>query len=191
MEVKAQKIKKKAKNSIQNKIENNEDVVLTNEIEMQNNAIDLPVNIIEDITNPDKTEIKDITESKKKIILSIIPWVLLVIFLVISFFIWFQMSDLKKDPLKIAQAEINEVINNVGRIMILPKGETPKMATLTIDDVNKLKTQSFFANAEVGDKVLVYSIARKVILYDPKINKIVEVANLDSTTGNQPSPSSI
>jgi hypothetical protein len=73
--------------------------------------------------------------------------------------------------------------------MILPDGEDPKVATLTSDDLIKVKDQSFFTNATVGDKVMVYSLAKKVILYNPQINKIVEVANLNSENLTSPSPS--
>ncbi len=37
------------------------------------------------------------------------------------------------------------------------------------------KGQPFFANAQVGDKVLIYYKAKKAILYNPTDNKIVEV----------------
>jgi hypothetical protein len=138
-----------------------------------------------------KTSAKDVLYMfKKNNYIKLIPWILLSIVLIISIFLAFQLSEIRKDPLKVAQAETNEIIKTVGKILVLPTGETPKIATLTESDVNRLKTQSFFLAAKVGDKVLVYSTARKVILYDPQINKIVEVANLDANTVGNPSPSS-
>ena len=126
----------------------------------------------------------NILKNKKKTFIAFIPWVLLVILLVALFYLWFQLSDIKNDPQKAVQTETTEVVKNVSKIMVLPTDEIPKVATLADADMTKVKTQPFFVNAKVGDKLLVYSLAKKVILYDPQINKIVEVANLDSTIGN-------
>lgn len=43
-------------------------------------------------------------------------------------------------------------------------------------DPEKLRDQPFFANAQRGDKVLIYANAKKAILYNPPSNKIIEVA---------------
>jgi len=75
------------------------------------------------------------------------------------------------------QQEIGDIINRVGRLIVLPEGEEPTVAT--VSDPAKLKDQAFFANAQAGDKVLIYSKAQKAILYDPAADKIVEVAPLN------------
>jgi len=62
----------------------------------------------------------------------------------------------------------------VGRIIVLPNDEEPTVATVT--DPEKLRDQVFFANAKAGDKVLIYTKARKAYLYDPIAGKLVEVA---------------
>ena len=41
---------------------------------------------------------------------------------------------------------------------------------------------SFFSKAKVGDKVIIYTNARKAILYDPVAGKIVEVAPVNIGT---------
>lgn len=69
-----------------------------------------------------------------------------------------------------------EVIEAVGKLMVLPEGELPTVAT--VSNPEKVREQPFFANAEEGNKVLIYVQARKAILYDPKKNRIVEVASL-------------
>lgn len=84
------------------------------------------------------------------------------------------------DTQKDAQKELNDTIAAVGRLMVLPTSETPTMAT--VSDPEKLKDQPFFTNAKIGDKVLIYTIARKAILYSPTLDKIVEVAPVN--TGN-------
>lgn len=78
--------------------------------------------------------------------------------------------------------ESNALIAEVGKLIELPKGEQPTIAT--VSDINKLKGQAFFAQAKNGDKVLIYTKAQKAILYDPIDKKIVEVGpiNLNQTT---------
>ena len=70
--------------------------------------------------------------------------------------------------------------------MILPTGETPTIATVT--DLAPLKNQPFFANARVGYKVIIYTNAKRAILYDPVSDKIVETAPLN--LGQTPAPTS-
>jgi hypothetical protein len=70
--------------------------------------------------------------------------------------------------------QVNSVIEEVGKLVILPTGETPTVATVAQAD--KLRSQSFFANAQNGDKVLVYSQHKEAILYRPSDNKIVLIA---------------
>ena len=63
---------------------------------------------------------------------------------------------------------------------MLPLNELPTIATVSDPDV--LGRDVFFANAEKGDKVLVYTTAQKAILFSVSKNKILSVAplNLDS-----------
>lgn len=70
--------------------------------------------------------------------------------------------------------EIDEVLEAVAKHLVLPSGETPTVASVT--DSEKLKSQPFFASAVNGDKVIIYSGAKKAILYRPDIDKIIDVA---------------
>lgn len=97
-----------------------------------------------------------------------------------------EYSALQHDPKKVSQEEVNKVVAQVSKLMFLPEGETPTLATVA--DLNKLKGQSFFAKAKIGDKVLIYANAKKAILYNPGSNKIVEVAPIN--TGN-PTPTPV
>lgn len=81
---------------------------------------------------------------------------------------------------------VNAVIAKVGKLIKLPEDELPTIAT--ISDLDKLKGQAFFARAKVGDKVLLYTKAKKAILYDPKDNVIIEVGPLIMPSGS-PAPS--
>ena len=68
-------------------------------------------------------------------------------------------------------------MNRVGKLIVLPEGEQPTVAT--VSDAESLREQPFFAQAKNGYKVLIYTNARKAILYDPLSNKIVDVAPLN------------
>ncbi|MBX4187003.1 MAG: hypothetical protein KW802_01945 [Candidatus Doudnabacteria bacterium] len=96
-----------------------------------------------------------------------------------------QFDQLKKHPNKAAADETAATIAAVGKLLVLPAGETPTLATVTEPD--KLKDQPFFAFAKKGDKVLIYTKAKKAVLYNPTENKIVEVApvNIGSSTSDQ------
>ena len=73
-----------------------------------------------------------------------------------------------------AAKEGADVIAAVGRLIVLPEGEVPTLAT--VSDPEKLKDQAFFAHAKAGYKVLIYTKARKAFLYDPSQDKLIEVA---------------
>lgn len=104
----------------------------------------------------------------------------------VYFFVQYQHAQaLLKDPTLAAKEEITNLVAAVGKLMELPVGETPTVAT--VSDKDKLKDQAFFAHAQTGDKVLIYSNARKAILYRPSTNKIIEVAPLN-ITANQTAP---
>lgn len=121
--------------------------------------------------------------------------VLLILFLLVvvaagaAVYFYRQLSELKQDPQKVAQDEVDAVVERVGKIMVLPEGEQPTLATVAAPE--RLKDQPFFAKAKVGDKVLLYANARKAILYDPVANKIVEVApiNIGNPAPVSPEPS--
>lgn len=96
-----------------------------------------------------------------------------------------QSQKLLKNPQQAAKQEVESTVAKLGTLMVLPKDETPTIATVT--DKNKLKEQPFFARAQNGDKVILYIKARKAILFREKDNKIIEVApiNIQKQEGQQ------
>lgn len=84
--------------------------------------------------------------------------------------------------------EVKALVDKVGKLILLPQGETPEIAVVT--DLDLLKGQPFFALAKTGDKVLVYKVAKKAILYDPIANRIVEVGPVMIATPT-PTPAGI
>ncbi len=99
----------------------------------------------------------------------------------LAFYFYMQNVKFTRDPQKVAQEETDQLVSRVGELIVLPEGEIPTIATVT--DPEKLKDQPFFSKAKNGDKVLIYTNAKKAILYDPTQNKIIEVAPLN--IGNQ------
>lgn len=98
-----------------------------------------------------------------------------------------KTSALKADPNSVAQKETVDLVAKVGKLILLPEGETPTIAT--VSDPSKLASQPFFAKAKIGDQVLLYQNARIAYLYDPTNNKILEVAPInlgDNTTIKTP-----
>lgn len=98
-------------------------------------------------------------------------------------FFYFRSTQLPKAPPgspQQAQEEIKRLVAEVGKLIQLPTGEEPTVATVT--DIDKLKDQPFFQKAKNGDKVLIYTQARKAILYDPTAKKIVDVAPVNIGT---------
>jgi C4-dicarboxylate-specific signal transduction histidine kinase len=93
-----------------------------------------------------------------------------------------QVKKLSSNSQQAAQDQNQQLINKIGKLTPLPTGETPTIATVT--DITKLKDQPFFANAVNGDKVLIYTQAKKAYLYRPSTNKLINIApvNLGATT---------
>lgn len=96
----------------------------------------------------------------------------------IYYYLQASKDDLPREMLTGA-AQADEVITAVEKLAVLPEGEAPTVATVT--DLEKLDDQPFFKNAKVGYKLLIYAQAHKAILYDPTLNKIVEIAPLTAT----------
>lgn len=94
------------------------------------------------------------------------------------------------NPQAAADSEANRLKAEVAQLIELPN-ENPTVATVV--DVDKLKSQPFFASAQNGDRVLLFAQAKKAILYRPSSKKIVEVApinlgNNTASTGTNTTP---
>lgn len=86
-----------------------------------------------------------------------------------------------------SQNEEALVVQEVGKLYILPTNEQPALATIT--DKSKLATP-FLQKADDGDKVLIYIKAKIVIIYRPSVNKIVAVGPVDINNPPQTQTSS-
>lgn len=108
---------------------------------------------------------------------NLILLVLLILALGSSAYFYRQLSVLRDNPQAVVKQEAEDLVNEVSKLIFLPEGEDPTIATIA--DAEKLKEQPFFARAKNGDKVLIYTKSKKAILYDVESHKIVEVAPLN------------
>lgn len=70
--------------------------------------------------------------------------------------------------------EVSELLEQVRRLILLPEGEVPLVATVQ-DAEALIREQSFYLGVRNGNKLLVYGSARKAIIYDPERDILVNV----------------
>jgi hypothetical protein len=113
-----------------------------------------------------------------------LPWAIVIVLTLFSLFLLTQYHDaqakLKAGTSSTANAQTSALVAKVRKLVVLPEDETPTVATVVSAD--KLKSQTFFANASNGDKVLVYSKEKEAILYRPSTNQIVTIAPVNVTS---------
>ena len=93
-----------------------------------------------------------------------------------AYYFYSKYNKAINNPEMITRQETDLIKEKVSKLMDIPADEEPTLATVL--DKDKLSDQAFFANAENGDKVLIFTKAKKAILYRPSTNKIIEVAPL-------------
>lgn len=92
-----------------------------------------------------------------------------------------QYEALKQDPQLLAREEIKKLVEKLSKLVVLPQGEEPVVATVT--DKEKLKDQPVFAKAENGDKIVIFAKAQKAYIYRPSSNILIDVIPVN--IGNQ------
>lgn len=85
---------------------------------------------------------------------------------------------------QVAEDEAKVLKTKVSKLMQLPD-ENPTVAT--IQDISKLKDQAFFDDAKNGDKVLIFTEAKKAIIYRESENKIINSGPIAVTSDNKAS----
>ena len=99
-----------------------------------------------------------------------------------AYYFYQQAKALAPNRAPIQEEEVLSLVTAVGKLIVLPEGETPTIATVSSPE--KLQDQAFFANAKAGDKVLIYTNAQKAFLYDPVSNRVINVAPLSVGSSN-------
>lgn len=85
------------------------------------------------------------------------------------------------NPKTATESATQQLVDSVGKLVQLPANETPTIAT--VNDAAKLKNQAFFANAQDGDKVLIYSKSGRAVLYRPSTNRVIEYSTVNLSGG--------
>jgi hypothetical protein len=99
---------------------------------------------------------------------------LIVLFAATSGFLFWKYMGAKNDGgSKVTSEESQRVIEQVGKLYVLPGNEEPTVAQ--VNDKAQLADQPFFDVAEDGDYVLIYQKAKTALLYRESVNKLVKV----------------
>lgn len=110
-----------------------------------------------------------------------------VFFLVLCFFIgttgyfFFQYQKALRNP--DTSQERSRLVERLSAVMELPESETPTLATVTGQE--KLIDELFLEQAESGDKVLLYTEARRALLYRPSTGKIVDIMVIENEESDE------
>ncbi len=110
-------------------------------------------------------------------------WWLVLAFALLSVFLFVQYREAQAKlhtPSTAANTkQVNDVVAKVRRLVVVPSDQTPTVATVA--HAEKLRSQTFFANARDGDKVVVFSKQKQAILYRPSTNQIVTISAVQVT----------
>ena len=144
------------------------------------------MNFLDSTQQPPQSFVMKPKKIMKKMLMGVFVLLLLGSMAAAGYF-YLQWSHYKNNPNKVSEDELQQTINAVGKLIVLPTDEQPTVATVTEPD--KLKDQPFFKYAKAGDKVLFYNKAKKAFLYDPVANKLIDVSTIaDSSNPQQPPP---
>lgn len=102
-----------------------------------------------------------------------------------AYYFYRELAAAKQSSAEVGKKEVEQLVAQVGKLMILPEGEEPTVAT--VSDPERLKDQPFFLKAKQGDKVLIYTKSGRAILYDPVSKRIVDVAPIKIGESERPS----
>jgi hypothetical protein len=140
------------------------------------------------VRDEQKRKVRALVESKRKAEQKIKPLKLALILAGILVVVGFAIAIISvsraqylASPEGIAaqqQKRVDELVKKVGKLTGLPD-EKPLATTIT--NVEKLQSQTFFANAENGDEVLVFENSGRAIIYREKLNRIINDGPLVDT----------
>lgn len=134
-----------------------------------------------------------VPKSSKPKLIYLLTAIILLLFGALGFYVYkdhFAPQNKTDNKEQSVQKEIDFLIEKIGKHIILPVGEEPVLAT--VSDVEKVRNKAFFQQAKNGDKVLIYTKARKAILYRLSTDRIIEVGPVElDKNKSQPTPTAI
>lgn len=101
----------------------------------------------------------------------------IIIPILFGIYFYYKLNLIRQNPQVVTQKENIQLLEKVSKLMLLPEGEEPTIAT--VSDTEALKDQAFFTKAQKGDKVLIYTKAKKAILYSVLLNKIINISTIN------------
>lgn len=96
-----------------------------------------------------------------------------------------------KTPAGVQQANDNEANALKAKVAILMQLPNEKPTIATVKDITKLKDQAFFKDAQNGDKVLIFTAARKAVIYRDSTNKIINSGPIAVTSDQKTATQSV
>lgn len=111
-----------------------------------------------------------------------LPWLIILVLLLVLVFLYVEYRS-AQNKLTGDNQTTAALVSELRKIVVLPSNETPTVATVI--NADKLKSQTFFAHALDGDKVIVYNREKEAILYRPSTNQIVTIAPVTVTPSSR------
>jgi hypothetical protein len=141
----------------------------------------------DEILRANTTQLPKVRTTKSQKLSIIILVCLLLAALAAAGYYYHKYTQIRNNPSSVAANQVSTVESRVGKLIALPTGEAPTLAT--VQDPTKLASQPFFKNAKKGDQLLIYTNAKEAILYRPSTNKIINVGPLDISNNTSSSTS--
>lgn len=107
----------------------------------------------------------------RKIVLVMVLIMLVVV--LINYFQLLHKLAIAKNPQKNQEFEIKQATRALSKLVILPKGQTPQLATIISAEAARKQNPQFYAQASDGDLVVIYG--ETAYIYNPKLKKIVNM----------------
>ena len=87
-----------------------------------------------------------------------------------------ELTQMRAASAEGIQAEVAALVEEVGELIELPGEETPTMAT--IRNPENLTDHPFLSKGQEGDRLLIYTEDKLVVMYRPETGKIVAVGSV-------------
>lgn len=94
---------------------------------------------------------------------------------------WSSSGTAAPSSAALPAADVQALVQKVAAHIIVKTGETPTIATVQDPDVLRAQSPVFYKDAQVGDRLLIWS--DKAVLYSTSMDKILAVLPINMTAG--------
>jgi hypothetical protein len=102
----------------------------------------------------------------------VLSWILFLALIGVS--VWAYMLYRENETFKDPNAQVNEVIEQMRKHVILPENEVPGIFRITAEQLD----EPFFKNAEEGDLLVAYQSTQQAFVYSPSRDILVNAGVL-------------